>query len=61
VAVLFVTCSFGHIYVGTVGSEGVFEGMWTGYVDTVWAQQHADLWYQEKIQERDKKPERSPV
>ena len=23
-AVLFVTASFGHIYVGTIGSEGVF-------------------------------------
>jgi formate dehydrogenase subunit gamma len=47
IAVLFVTCSFGHIYVGTIGAEGVFEGMWTGYVDAVWAQQHNDLWYEE--------------
>jgi len=57
VAVLFVTGSFGHIYVGTIGIEGVFEGMWTGSVDTVWAQQHADLWYQKKIREREAKPE----
>ncbi|MFB3887693.1 MAG: formate dehydrogenase subunit gamma [Thermodesulfobacteriota bacterium] len=56
VAVLFVACSFGHIYVGTIGSEGVFEGMWTGSVDAVWAQQHADLWYQEKIREIRPKP-----
>jgi len=56
VAVLFVTCSLGHIYVGTIGSEGVFEAMWTGSVDAVWAQQHADLWYQEKIREREAKP-----
>ncbi len=55
-AVLFITASFGHIYVGTIGIEGVFEGMWRGSVDAVWAQQHADLWYQEKIQEREAKP-----
>ncbi len=54
--VLFITASFGHIYVGTIGIEGVFEGMWRGSVDAVWAQQHADLWYQEKIQERETKP-----
>jgi len=57
VAVLFVTCSFGHIYVGTIGIEGVFEAMWTGSVDVIWAQQHADLWYQEKIREKEAKPE----
>ena len=57
VAVLFVTVSFGHIYVGTIGIEGVFEAMWTGTVDAVWAQQHADLWYQEKIREKEAKPE----
>jgi len=56
VAVLFVTCSFGHIYVGTIGIEGVFEAMWAGSVDAVWAQQHADLWYQEKMREREAKP-----
>lgn len=56
VAVLFVTCSLGHIYVGTIGIEGVFEAMWRGSVDAVWAQQHADLWYQEKVREREAKP-----
>lgn len=56
VAVLFVTVSFGHIYTGTLGIEGVFEAMWTGSVDAVWAQQHADLWYQEKIRQREAKP-----
>ena len=30
VAVLFVTASFGHIYLGTIGAEGAFEAMWTG-------------------------------
>jgi cytochrome b subunit of formate dehydrogenase len=38
---------------GTLGIEGVFEGMWTGYVDAVWAQQHYDLWYEEKMREKE--------
>ncbi len=56
-AVLFVTASFGHIYMGTLGVEGAFEGMWTGYVDAAWAQQHSDLWYEEKIHEKGEKAE----
>jgi formate dehydrogenase subunit gamma len=57
VAVIFVTVSFGHIYMGTLGVEGAFEGMWTGSVDAVWAGQHHDLWYEEKMHEQQKKPE----
>lgn len=38
--------AFGHIYIGTVGTEGVFEGMATGYVDESWAKQHHKLWYE---------------
>ena len=45
VAVLFVAASFGHIYIGTIGAEGTFEGMWRGKVDAAWAKQHQDLWY----------------
>jgi len=51
VAVLFVTVSFGHIYMGTLGIEGVFEAMWSGSVDAVWAEQYHDLWYEEKTRE----------
>ncbi len=50
-AVLFVTTSFGHIYTGTIGAEGVFEAMWTGSVDTAWAEQHSNLWLEEKRRE----------
>jgi formate dehydrogenase subunit gamma len=50
--VLFITASFGHIYLGTFGAEGTFEAMWTGSVDSVWAEQHNDLWYAEKMQEK---------
>jgi len=55
-AILFIAASFGHIYTGTIGAEGVFEGMWTGSVDAVWAQQHAGLWYREKTSGTAKKP-----
>ena len=40
-----IAASFGHIYIGTVGTEGALEGMKTGYVDESWAKQHHNLWY----------------
>lgn len=46
-ALILVAASFGHIYIGTAGTEGAFEGMKTGYVDETWAKQHHDLWYEE--------------
>lgn len=46
-AVLFIVGSFGHIYIGTIGSEGSLDSMTTGYVDTNWATTHHDDWYQE--------------
>lgn len=55
VAVLFVTVSFGHIYMGTFGMEGAFEAMWEGSVDAVWAKQNHDLWYEEKMHEKELK------
>jgi formate dehydrogenase subunit gamma len=54
---LFVTASFGHIYLRTIGAEGVFEGMWTGFVDAAWAQQHNDLWFKEMLHEKEEKQE----
>lgn len=48
-AVLFVTMSLGHIYLGTIGVEGAYESMRTGYVDEVWAREHHDLWYQDTV------------
>lgn len=47
VSLLLVAISLGHIYIGTIGSEGALEGMKTGYVDETWAKQHHDLWYEE--------------
>jgi len=33
-----------HIYIGTIGMEGAFEGMWDGTVDVNWAKEHHSLW-----------------
>jgi formate dehydrogenase subunit gamma len=46
-SLLLIAGSFGHIYIGTIGTEGALEGMKTGYVDETWAKQHHDLWYEE--------------
>jgi formate dehydrogenase subunit gamma len=48
-SILLIGLSFGHIYLGTLGNEGSFEGMITGEVDEGWARQHHDLWYEEEI------------
>jgi formate dehydrogenase subunit gamma len=34
----------GHIYMGTLGVPGAYEGMKTGYVPEGWAQEHHELW-----------------
>src|SRR6266571_1037209 len=44
VALLFVAVMLGHIYIGTIGMEGAFEGMWDGTVDVNWAKEHHSLW-----------------
>ncbi|MDQ9171183.1 formate dehydrogenase subunit gamma [Oxalobacteraceae bacterium R-40] len=63
-ALLVVAISLGHIYLGTIGMEGSYDAMRTGYVDDAWAQEHHDLWYQDvksgKIA-RVRAPEDSPV
>lgn len=44
-AVLIFSASLAHIYIGTLGMEGAYEAMATGYVDDAWAKEHHDLWY----------------
>lgn len=44
-SLVLMAAAFGHIYIGTLGTEGAFEGMKTGYVDESWAKQHHDQWY----------------
>ncbi|HID81679.1 MAG TPA: formate dehydrogenase subunit gamma [Chromatiales bacterium] len=52
-AVIFISISFGHIYLGTIGTEGTLRGMTSGKVDVNWAKTHHDLWY-EKLSESEK-------
>lgn len=44
---LFVALSLGHIYIGTIGTEGALKGMKEGYVDEAWAKEHHALWLEE--------------
>ncbi|MEB0137253.1 formate dehydrogenase subunit gamma [Actimicrobium sp. CCC2.4] len=44
-AVLVSTMAMGHIYIGSIGMEGAYKAMSTGYVDDAWAKEHHDLWY----------------
>ena len=48
VAMLFVAAMLAHIYIGTIGMEGAFEGMGSGTVDVNWARQHHSLWVEEE-------------
>ena len=47
---IMIVASFGHIYLGTIGTEASFEIMRTGYCDTNWAKEHHDIWY-EKVKD----------
>jgi formate dehydrogenase subunit gamma len=46
-ALVYVAISFGHIYLGTIGLEGSYQAMRTGYVDETWAKEHHQYWYEE--------------
>ena len=48
--IILMAVALGHIYIGTLGTEGSIEGMVTGRVDTEWAKQHHDLWYDQQIE-----------
>ena len=43
-AMAWLALSLGHIYIGTLGTEGALEGMVTGKVSEEWAEQHHDRW-----------------
>jgi len=44
-ALVYIAISLGHIYLGTIGLEGSYGAMRTGYVDEVWAKEHHEYWY----------------
>ena len=43
-SVLMMAMFCGHIYLGSIGMKGAYEGMRTGYVDEAWAREHHALW-----------------
>jgi formate dehydrogenase subunit gamma len=55
-AILFISASFGHVYLGTIGMQGAYRAMRDGYVDEEWAKEHHALWYDEV--KAGKRPER---
>lgn len=60
-SLLLIAASFGHIYIGTLGTEGAAEGMLSGYVDETWAKQHHNLWYEEISQDASQTPPDKPT
>ncbi len=46
-ALLYIAMSLGHIYMGTIGVEGTYGNMRTGYTDESWAKEHHSIWYDE--------------
>jgi formate dehydrogenase subunit gamma len=51
-ALLYIAFSLGHIYMGTIGVEGAYQNMRTGYTDETWAKEHHELWYLEHKNDR---------
>lgn len=43
-AILLIAVSIGHMYMGSIGTEGSAESMISGYVDINWAEAHHDRW-----------------
>ena len=46
-ALIYITISLGHIYMGTIGVEGAYGNMRTGYTDETWAREHHEIWLNE--------------
>ena len=44
---LLIALIFAHVYIGTLGMVGAFDGMGSGQVDVNWAREHHDLWAEE--------------
>jgi len=44
-ALLMMALFLGHIYMGSIGMEGAYKAMRTGYVDETWAKEHHQFWY----------------
>lgn len=49
IAMLYVALMIAHIYIGSLGMEGAFEGMGSGTVDVNWAREHHRLWLDDEM------------
>ena len=43
-AIALIAVSLGHMYMGSIGTEGSLEAMKSGYVDINWVEAHHDRW-----------------
>ena len=43
--ILMMAMFMGHIYLGTLGMQGAYSAMRTGYVDEAWAKEHHEEWF----------------
>ena len=43
-AIILIAVAIGHMYMGSIGTEGSSEAMKSGYVDINWAEAHHDRW-----------------
>lgn len=48
-AMVLIAVILGHIYIGTIGTEGAFEAMSTGRVDFNYAREHHSVWVEEQL------------
>ena len=46
-ALVIMVALMGHIYMGTIGTRGAYEGMRTGYTTEGWAREHHELWLED--------------
>jgi len=44
-ALLMMTLFLVHMYLGTIGLDGAYQAMRTGWVDEAWAKEHHEYWY----------------
>ena len=47
VGLIMIAIILAHIYIGSMGMEGAFDAMGTGYVDENWAREHHNVWVAE--------------
>jgi formate dehydrogenase subunit gamma len=47
-ATFYIAAALGHIYIGTLGTPGAYEGMHSGTVDESWAKAHHRDWYEQQ-------------